>query len=326
MPHEHYQCVVLLPHLRIQAANAVSSPMTWGFPAPSAFTGFAHALERRMREGGRDLRLYGVGVVCHYVEPLMAEGSSYAPKAFRLTRNPLDDKGETAAIVEEGRIHLTVSLLLTISGKDAPTNARQAQALSEELLTQALGMRLAGGSVFRGDVPRQLRVTGWVSDNFADEDPQVPRIMRQLLPGFALVGRDDLMAERLAELRIENPAATALDALLDFARLHYPPPTVIDDSETEVEWPDRRRHGEGWLVPIPAGYGAISELHAPGTVTGARDRTVPFRFVESLLSLGQWLSPHRIKSIEHLLWRHQAEPDTGLYRVVNQYQSQESLP
>lgn len=321
MRHEHYQCVVLLPHLRIQAANAVSSPMTWGFPAPSAFTGFAHALERRMREGGRDLRLHGVGIVCHNTEPQIAEGSAFVPKAFRLTRNPVDEKGETAAIVEEGRIHLTVSLLLTVSGPDAPTNGKQAQTLSEELLTQALGMRLAGGSVFRSNAHRPLRVTGWVSDNFADGDPQVPRIMRQLLPGFALVGRDDLLAERLAELRVENPAATALEALLDFARLHYPPPAVTDDSEAEVEWPDPCRHGAGWLVPIPAGYGAISELHAPGTVIGARDRTVPFRFVESLLSLGQWLSPHRIKSIEDLLWRHQAEPDTGLYRVVNQYQS-----
>jgi len=321
MPHEHYSCVVLLPHLRIQAANAISSPMTWGFPAISAFTGFAHALERKMREGGRDLRFQGVGVVCHSAEPQIADNSFFAPRSFSLTRNPVDEHGDTAAIVEEGRVHLTVSLLLTVDGGDAPTNAGLAAKLADELLELALGMRLAGGSVFRSEVPRNVRARAWVSDNFADEDPQVPRLMRQLLPGFALVSRGDLLIEHLEELRATQPDATTLDALLDFARMHYAAPPPSAEGDTEVEWPDPKRVKAGWLVPISVGYGAISELHAPGTVTGARDRTIPFRFVESLLSLGQWLSPHRIKSIEDLLWRHQAEPDAGLYRVVNQYQS-----
>ncbi len=323
MPHEHYKCMVLLPHLRIQAANAISSPMTWGFPAVSAFTGFAHALERRVRESGRDLRFHGVGIVCHNAEPQVAGGSSFAPRTFSLTRNPVDKRGETAAIVEEGRIHLTVSLLLTVHGADAPTNAGLAEQLSEELLNLALGMRLAGGSVFRGEVPRTVRTRGWVSDNFADEDPQVPRLMRQLLPGFALVSGSERLAQRLQEMRPIKPEATALDALLDFARLHYDPPAVNadGDGDGDVDWPVPRRQGRGWFVPIPVGYGAISDLYSPGKVSGARDRDVPFRFVESLLSLGQWLSPHRIKSIEDLLWRHQAEPDAGLYRVVNHYQS-----
>ena len=39
--------LLILPRLRVQAANAVSGPLTWGFPSPTAFTGFAHALERR---------------------------------------------------------------------------------------------------------------------------------------------------------------------------------------------------------------------------------------------------------------------------------------
>ena len=40
--------LLLLPHLRVQNANAISSPLTWGFPAPTAFLGFVHALERRL--------------------------------------------------------------------------------------------------------------------------------------------------------------------------------------------------------------------------------------------------------------------------------------
>jgi len=321
MSHEHYKCVVLLPHLRIQNANAISSPMTWGFPAPSAFLGFAHALERQQRELGRDLRFAGVGIICHRTEPQMAETTSFAPRSFSLTRNPVDEHGNTAAIVEEGRVHLTVSLLLTAHGRDAPTNAKQAGVLAQELMTQALGMRIAGGSVFAGEVPRHVHITGWVSDNFADEDPQVPRLMRQLLPGYALVSREPLLAQRVAEIQVENPSANSWDALLDFVKMHYAPPTAEEGKDTDIEWSKPTRTGSGWLVPISIGYGAISELHAAGSVAGARDREVPFRFVESLLSLGEWRGPHRIKSIEDLVWRHCAEPDAGLYRTVNEIHS-----
>ena len=37
-------------------------------------------------------------------------------RAFRLTRNPVDKDGNTSAIVEEGRTHLEVSLVLSVSG------------------------------------------------------------------------------------------------------------------------------------------------------------------------------------------------------------------
>ena len=40
--------LLILPRLQIQNANAISGPLTWGFPAPTAFTGFVHALERRL--------------------------------------------------------------------------------------------------------------------------------------------------------------------------------------------------------------------------------------------------------------------------------------
>lgn len=321
MAHEPYRCLVLLSHLRVQAANAVSSPLTWGFPAPSAFAGFAHALERRMRSEGHELRFTGVGIVCHRAEPLIAEGRSQVPRAFRLTRNPVDEHGETAAIVEEGRMHLDLSLLLTVHGADAPTNGDAAETLAAELMERALGMRLAGGSIFPGVLPRTLRRRAWVSDNFADEDPQVPRILRQLLPGFALVSRHQALLDHLAVLRAKDPAATELDALLDFVRLEFPPPPDAGDSG-EVEWPPPRRAapGGGWVVPIPVAYGAISELYPPGVARNARDPGVPFRFVESLLSLGEWRSPHRLRSIEDLIWRHRAEPEAGIYRLVNEYQ------
>ena len=73
------------------------------------------------------------------------------------------------------------------------------------------------------------------------------------------------------------------------------------------------------MVPIPVGYAAISELHAPGTVAGARDPAVPFRFVESVYSIGQWISPHRLGDARDLLWEPMHDASTGLYRCVNDF-------
>lgn len=71
--------LLILPRLQIQNANAISGPLTWGFPTPTAFTGFAHALERRLSEGSPydfgEVRegFGGVGIVCHGFQPQVAQ-------------------------------------------------------------------------------------------------------------------------------------------------------------------------------------------------------------------------------------------------------------
>ena len=75
----------------------------------------------------------------------------------------------------------------------------------------------------------------------------------------------------------------------------------------------------GWLVPLPIGYAGISPLYAAGEVAQTRDETTPFRFVESLYTLGEWVSPHRLDTLAQLLWTQEADPATGLYRSRNRY-------
>ena len=188
-------------------------------------------------------------------------------------------------------------------------------------------MRIAGGSV----VPGRRKGKAWqsrprltpVADSRDEWLQQFRLLRRQLLPGFALVSRHDLLEKRLTELHNENPAATALDAWLDLSRLHVYPETHGDsegedsDMNGKVEWQVRRP--PGWTVPIPVGYGALSDVFEPGQVARARDNTTPFRFVETLYSIGEWVSPHRLHSIEDLLWRAEAEPDAGIYQCTNSY-------
>jgi CRISPR-associated protein Csy2 len=73
-------------------------------------------------------------------------------------------------------------------------------------------------------------------------------------------------------------------------------------------------------VPIPVGYAALSELHPGGSVASARDEHTPFRFVETLWSMGQWVSPHRLKKLDDLLWYAATEGETpDVYHCCNDY-------
>jgi CRISPR-associated protein Csy2 len=72
--------LLLLPRLKVQGANAISGPLSWGFPSPTAFIGFTHALERHFSNELRD-GFGGVGIVCHPLRksesPITFHGITY---------------------------------------------------------------------------------------------------------------------------------------------------------------------------------------------------------------------------------------------------------
>lgn len=321
------KALLVLPRLRVQNANAISSPMTWGFPAITAFTGLMTALERRL---GPDagIAFYGVGVICHSFEPQVTR-SGYT-RSFHLTRNPVLQDGSTAAIVEEGRVHLDITLVFEVELTSELLGEAERAQLAAHIGEVVAGMRVAGGSIvppllgaFRKP-PRPRLVL--MPDDVEARRKDFRSLSRRWLPGFALVSRDDLLLARLAELQVATPDATLLDAWLDLSRLNYRAirrPAVhaeTGDTVETIEWTTGIR--PGWIVPMPVGFAALSELHAPGTVAGARDPNLPFRFVESVYSMGQWISPHRLTDVSDLLWEPFHDPASGLYRCVNNFRVQ----
>ncbi len=302
------EALLLLPHLRVQNANAIAGPLSWGFPAVTAFTGFVHALQRRLQAEELDIELDGVAIVCHHFEAQTSLPAGKRTHVFHLTRNPVNADGSTAAIVEEGRAHLEVSLLIGVNG-DCLYDEAIRQGLAARILQAALSMRLAGGSLLPSAQRAQLlERTG--SDE--GDEKQLRMLRRRLLPGFALVGRRDLLVEHTAQLQAADPQADTLDALLDLTRMNIDPPQADAEPDSRAAgWHVRPRGG--WLVPIPVGYRALGDVQPAGSVRNARDRDTPFCFVESLYSLGQWLSPHRVRDLSELFWYHRAAPDAGLY-------------
>jgi CRISPR-associated protein Csy2 len=327
------QAILVLPRLRVQNANAIGSPLTHGFPSITAFIGAMWALERKLAQAGVPLQLHGVGVVCHHSQEQVTQ-DGYV-RAFKLTRNPVDKDGSPASIVEEGRMHMEITLILAASEKRTPgIPAALVQDNSAQLDEWAMlagqilaGMRVAGGSVLPSRSAPGKRVRPWIA--IVPEDPEAAakafrRWRRQWLPGFALVGRDDLLAERLRALRSTKPDTTLLDAWLHASRFNYEP-VVPDDGrppeDGRAQWVDPwRPKRSGWIVPIPVGYAALAPVYAPGSVRNVRDPAVPMRFVESVYSLGEWISPHRLESLDQLLWYAESDESKGLYRCRNGYQ------
>ena len=309
--------LLILPRLQIQNANAISGPLTWGFPSPTAFTGFAHALERRLKDHSGDLKLGfgGVGIVCHRLEPQVSQPAGRRTQVFCLTRNPMGKDGAPMALVEEGRAHMEVSLVIVVKDRFDDFDGNE-WAKTAHYAVQ--GMRLAGGSLL--PARNGERYEAWwqvLAKNLNSQDEVLGKLRRRLLPGFALVQREDLLAERLAEIRIEQPHATALDALLDLSRLNIEPTTLNPDQPEAVAWQVRKP--PGWIVPLPVGYAGISPLYEASEVENTRDGLTPFRFVECLYSLGQWVSPHRLKHFHQLFWHTEADLENGIYRCLNRY-------
>lgn len=304
-PEAEYLLVV--PRLKVQNANAISSPQTHGFPAMTAFLGLMWALERKSQSEGLDLQFDAVGVVAHSHQEQTSD--DYYAKSFRLTRNPVNKDGKTAAIVEEGRMHLELSLVFAVRS-DQLYDEDDKQKVTEKVNTLIHQMRIAGGSI----IP--TRFHSYRHEPFIALASDFNAIKPRLVPGFTLVERQDALDKRHDELKLMDDKATRLDAWLSLSRINWQ--YVAEKNGDKGEWL-HDRSGLGWLVPIPLGYGALTDIQEPGSVANARDSNIPFCFVESLYGIGEWISPHRLNKAEQFLWYADSRPEEGLYRCRNDY-------
>jgi len=317
--------LLILRNIKVENANAIAG-LTYGFPAISNFLGFTHALSRALQKK-LNVSLGGCAVVCHQHHVNAHQPAGWGDYVFALTRNPLTKESKTPAFVEEGRMQMEVSLLIECdfdsedldfgTGSDDQDIARFEAYVQNKTLTQ----RLAGGTI---------QSIGKVLFAELPEDADAlakftRRQLLKLLPGFVLVDRSELLKAHYQDLQADNPAAEFIDAWLDFSALKYQANPDLKEGEepteqTKATWERVAKPADGWLVPITTGFKAISPLYENGEVARSRDPGTPFRFVESAYGVGEWLSPHRVQSLEQIFWRYQTDGDW--YLCQNGYQSQ----
>ena len=287
---------LLIPHLKIQNANAMSSPYTIGFPAMTAWLGAIHALQRKLQvQGYTNIVLDKVAVSCHHFDLQTYKGRGDFVHSIVGTANPLDKDGNRPAFIEEARCHLEVSLLIECQNLD-PDEEKQLLADVQKLI---LSMKFASG-----DVLAVKNCSLQYFDEDGDQNQQLKPLLNKLMLGHVLIERRDLVIESM------NEGKDALDAVLDYLKVTH---SSIQDEDGKVTWSSKRK-STGWLVPIAVGFQGISEL---GQAKNQRDANTPHRFAESVITLGEFIMPYRIESMDQLLWQYHVDLENNLYLCQN---------
>lgn len=299
--------LLIIPHIKVHNANALSSPFTIGFPAMTAWLGAVHALQRKLNAQDIPVTLSATGVVSHNMDLQTHKGDNDFVHSIIGTGNPLDKTGARPAFIEEARCHLDVSLVIQF---EQITIDERPSFLSAVTHLLHANMKIAGGDIQGFDTPFCINST-------EGDDEDLRKVQSALMPGFALLERRDLMMDAMTK------GADALDALIDYLAIHH---HCEIDKEDKVTWSSQRKtfndQPAGWIVPIATGFHAISEL---GEAKNQRDQNTPHRFAESVVTLGEFKMPHRIKFVEDLLWRYHTQDDLYLCQQQSQV-SQTQIP
>ena len=308
---------LVLSHIAIQNANSIAG-LAWGFPAITQFLGFTHALSRRLSiyyEGGYDCELTGCAVISHTFENKVYQPKKYADFEFLQSKNPpvlAKHKSASPPIIEEGKMNLTVSLVIELD-KPLVLTTEEIDKLQKKVLSMCYRMRLAGGTIL--NIKRAKLLSASTQEQHI---AMLRKVKRLTLPGFVLLDRSDYLQNHyqtlLARHKVDESVSDEpqlLDAWLDYTALKYKAIPHLSENQSEpdentpADWEYVAKPNSGYLVPLLTGYKAISDLYDPKTVLNTRDEKTPSRFVEAIHSIGEWKGIHNLKDIHDVIWRYQ---------------------
>ena len=292
--------ILLIPRIKVQNANSLSSPFTIGFPAMTAWLGAVHALQRKVNGSGfKNIRFKSVAVVCHEMNLMTYKGVGDYIFSIVGTGNPLVEKKkrkkgepweqfERPPFIEEGRCHLVVSLAIETEGFEIDEEER---FFDETKLHLISGMKIASGDILNFSDPEMINVS---------DEKAFKKLIRKLMPGYAIIERRDLMTRAMIEEK------DSINAMLEYLKIMHR--SKKNEDET-VTWTSSRKE-KGWIVPIATGFHGITDL---GYADNQRDPNTPHRFAESVVTLGEFIMPYRINDLNRMLWETHVEYENNLY-------------
>ena len=285
---------ILISGLEIHNANAMSSTITIGVPAMTAWLGAVHALERKVRKKHilEEVRFIKVAVSYLQTDLQVYKETGSHINSIVGTVNPLDKDGTRASFIEEPRIHLKVSLLIEAEGIEGDIEDELYQTLYKVLHV----MKFAGGDVIRF---KDISILYSGGETSADR-----KIIVKLMPGFILIERTDLLVKE------NDDSGDTLERLLNYVAIRN-----VLSIENGIRRLRKSRKEKGWLVPIAVGFKGISKL---GKVENQRDSTKPHCFVEPIVTLGEFKMAYRFTAIDDIMWHYQYIENGQFYLCVNQ--------
>lgn len=299
---------LILPHIRVENANAIAG-ITYGFPSVTQFLGYVHTLSREINRKFK-VKLGGCGIICHDYHVHAHRSAPYREFFFSLAKHPLTKEGKTPSLNEEGKMHMEISLVIECSFKASNFNFETGNVVQNNKKFEEWIFELAFKRPLAGGVITSMSEVEYYVPSFEGKfirsssvEESKPFSLKQLLPGYVLLDRSHVLKEHLSN----HPEINALDALLDFYTIKS---RSFPDSKENKKWENIPKPKKGWFVPLHIGYQAISPLYENHEIKRTRDQTTPFRFVEPLFGLGEWVGIHREIRIKNLLWNYGTENDS----------------
>jgi CRISPR-associated protein Csy2 len=277
--------------------------------------GFTHALNRKLSET-HDLGLTGCAVISNQAHNKVYQPKKYADFEFLQSKNPpvlVKHKSSSPPIIEEGKMNLTVSLVIEL-GQTLLLTSEQQKQFEAEIYDSCSQMRLAGGTIL------SIQQVKLVSASTEKEQQQIlKKVKRLVMPGFVLLDKSHYLQEHYQSIKQQDEYAQLFDAWLDFSALKYKSIAKPKDEQgqpdetTPADWQYQPKPNKGYLVPLMTGYKAISDLYEAGEVANARDSETPTRFVEAIHSVGEWKGAHSIHNLSDVIWRYHHQLDSCWY-------------
>lgn len=245
---------VSISYIQVNNMNAQPAQFFVGFPAMTAFLGFAHSLALKLGAKAHD----GVAVILHefdfcgefvrlkagsklFFNQMKAAGfidmEDYAQGSFSLSSQPL------------ARARGVISLVVALPD--------DAEFIADDVKKVLRGGRLAGGDIIK------------VRDVKVYQDFEA--LSRALPSGFSVVERQDLM-------RLKADEKDMIDALLRA--------TKMKAARSDEEGDDEDNEDDSWISPACLGYAGVSaRAQRHGSRLG-----LPHVYVEPLIGLIQFRS------------------------------------
>lgn len=294
---------ILLERLNVEDANCLAG-ITYGFPAVTHFLGFTHAVSRKL-QAKHGIALQGCAIFCHDFQLHINE--QFDVRFIQSKRPPVGlqgakykaDAGKVPPIIEEGKMDMTVSLLLQC---DRALSSREdiKEQYQADLLQWVYSSRLAGGTIHEiGNI-----------HIFSEKD--LRKIKHCVLPSFVLHDASSELESHITTAGNEQADRELFDLWTDFFAFKE---RAVADEVGKVTWVRQDRpKTQGWFVPLMIGYKGISPLYDGTEVKNSRDPRYPFQFVESVHSIGEWRSSHRISNLDSLTWKYRVKDEWYLCR------------
>lgn len=283
--------ILVIPYVKIQNANALSSPYTIGFPAMTAWLGGVHALQRKLNADQFPALLFNsVGVACHHFDLKTYKDQGDFVSSIIGTGNPLTKEGKRPSTIAEARCHMTVSLVIEYSG------VVESPVFMEAIQSKLHALKLAGGDILEFQQPCIFKI---------DDEEGLGKLKRKLMPSYVIIERRDLMIEAMKK------GQDAMETMLDYLKVKN---RCLKEND-QIVWRSFRE-APGWIVPIAVGFLGITPLHQ---AKNQRDPDRPHRFAEAIVTLGEFIMPYRIDSLDKMLWQTHFDQEKAIYSCQQKY-------